>query len=410
MLTLPIRLLFVLLLSACKPSDQHTPTYDHPWPTAFHDSQRTNATTLIAPAKPALKWRLQLAQGVKQRFNTRYVVSIPVVASGNIVYVVADCTVLKRIDPDGTVEWSKKVQRSLPRHCLSLQQDGQLLIAGDALTRVTSAGQVSQLSGRDVNFGPIISGEDEFNSVITLDTGELITFRRRVMEGALVGGSADASEIALMKPSQRETWMHRFSGATTAQIAWQAGNTFYTDTDDGLVLLDSLGNPRARQKDTRYNWTPVVSKSSVCAASRDLKQVHWYDTTTLAPQASANLTPWRVENRALAADGTLFVSAQEDGRPGTRIGGDGYVAAYDSGGRKLWSTTFSAGGRPCLALAGDTLLAVLEDDTVRALNARSGKELWSLRIPGCMAYPVVGEDQMVFVIDRRGGLNAIGEK
>ena len=400
----PAAVLLALLLAAChapKPEPLAPPS---PWPTVFHDNQRTNATTLPAPLHPVLKWRTQIAQS----HATTRPISMPLVAAGNVVYVVGDKTELYKVHPDGSIEWSVRVPKMTQRSADSIDCSGGVLIGGAKLVRVNTAGKVRHVAGLDLHLGGLLQAEQRFYCPLTLPDGDIISYSVRDVSGQLANVYASEAERLTLDHQQR--WVYRSFGFSTAPLVWLDDRTYLTDDSDCLVLLDPKGAVTAKLQDVSYRNTPVLFKGKVIVVSKDRHSIHWLDATTLSLLSRASVAPDVARARACGPDGTLYISSQPQATPPTKAATmAGKLLAFDAAGKLKWSRSVPHISAQ-LALAGDTLLALFSgNDLLAAYRSSDGKQLWSISIPGCIGYPAIGEDRTIYVVDRQGGLNTIGE-
>ncbi|MDQ3022888.1 MAG: PQQ-binding-like beta-propeller repeat protein [bacterium] len=401
-----LRLLLTLLLvlaGSCK--TQHpAASLDHPWPTFCHDNQRTNRSHLPAPSRPVLKWRVQLSPaGQRISFG---LVRGPVVDASNNCYVLTDRVNLHCVDAQGKITWTRKVPRSFysPIIC----RDGSLVCNGESLVRIKN-GAETKLKGFDLDFGKAYSREDSFEHALELDDGDLLCMMNKSTNSSVLNKNVWNSQLLNLASTGRVRWKSSSVGILNLTLT-------PITTDGELVvvirnkaeLFDVGGLPLATASDVAIKpWIPpMLNRDSIFVVTKARQGVAKYDRS-FALSWSYPVAPSKITTYALGLQGELFLSLLHDISQTQR---DSALLALDSSGTELWRRELPGGKNAALTVdSSGILLASLAMGEILALNPANGKDVWRIKVPDSYGSAIIGNDRTLFVLDRMGGLNAIGE-
>jgi outer membrane protein assembly factor BamB len=154
-------------------------------------------------------------------------------------------------------------------------------------------------------------------------------------------------------------------------------------------------------------------KVFVATAYLDKEQVgeralYCLDAATGKPRwhAKLALNPW---GGPTVKGDLVVISGSSIGYEVTALkGAKGEVVAFDiASGREKWRKTVTAGVLPCVAIAGDTVIATATDGKVRGFDLGTGERRWiyDAKTP-FFAPPAVAGDT-VYVADQKGVIHAI---
>jgi outer membrane protein assembly factor BamB len=200
----------------------------------------------------------------------------------------------------------------------------------------------------------------------------------------------------------RDGWLHAFRPDGT--VAWEfkaaggfgpptiEGDTVYVGSSDGNLYAVAIPTGKAR-------WTYAAKEdlSTRPALAGGLVIVASLQDTVFAVDAATGAWRWHHRREQKGEGLTIFGAASVSVSGGLAFAGysDGFVAALDPAtGAARWERRVSPSGThldvDSLAVEGDRLYAAAFSGAVLALEARTGKDVWSAAAPGASRVVVGG--------------------
>jgi outer membrane protein assembly factor BamB len=232
--------------------------------------------------------------------------------------------------------------------------------------------------------------------------------RRLVPPQALETGPQEHGAVAvdpqrgLAVVGTRDGWLHAFRPDGT--IAWELkaagrfgpptieGDTVYVGSSDGNLYAVAIPTGKAR-------WTYAAKEdlSTRPTLAGGLVVVASLQDTVFAIDAATGAWRWHHRREQKGEGLTIYGAASVAAAAGLVFAGysDGFVAALDVGtGAARWERQVAPGGThldvDAIAVDGDRLYAAAYSGAVVAVEARTGKELWSATAPGACRVVVGG--------------------
>ena len=216
------------------------------------------------------------------------------------------------------------------------------------------------------------------------------------------GGVAVDAQRGLAFVGTRDGWLHALRKDGTILWELQASGSFGTPTVEGdtLYVGSSDGNLYAVAIPTgkaRWVYAAHEDLSTRPALAGGLVLVASLQDTVFAVDAATGAWRWHHRREQKGEALTIYGAAAVQVHAGTAWAGysDGFVAALDVGtGAARWERRVAPSGArldvDSIALDGDRLYAAAYSGAVLALEASTGKELWSFAAPGASRVIVGG--------------------
>jgi outer membrane protein assembly factor BamB len=207
------------------------------------------------------------------------------------------------------------------------------------------------------------------------------------------GGVAVDPQRALAIVGTRDGWLHAFRRDGT--VAWELkaaggfgtptieGDTVYVGSSDGNLYAVAIPTGKAR-------WTYAAKEdlSTRPAVAGGLVLVASQQDTVFAVDAATGAWKWHHRREQKAETLTILGAASVLVGGGAAFAGysDGFVAALDlATGAARWERRIAPNGThldvDSIALDGDRLYAAAYSGAVVAVEARTGKDVWSAALP-----------------------------
>ncbi len=216
------------------------------------------------------------------------------------------------------------------------------------------------------------------------------------------GGVGVDPQRGLAVVGTRDGWLHAFR--PDGSVLWELragggfgppvvdGDTVYAGSADGMLYAVAIATGKPR-------WTYAAKEdlSTRPALARGLVLVASLQDTVFAVDAASGAWKWHHRRERKGEGLTIHGAASVQVAGDATFAGysDGYVAALDvATGAARWERRVAPAGThvdvDALALDGDRLYAAAYSGAVLALEARTGKELWSFPAPGASQVAVAG--------------------
>jgi len=317
------------------------------WTVPGHDARGSGLSPADGPQSNNVKWKhfVGLPAGVPDNNRISNVLAL---SDGDII-VCVNCAlgggVLERLNPDGTVQWSK-----------------------------------------------------------LLDTAEYCGQPTLGEQSGLLYYPEDNGLVALDPISGSEKWRYARSTAlrTTPLAEGASGEVYAIDTGRYLCSLDSrygsviLHPVELADRLNVISAAVLAPNGTIFAGSRlgDDQMLIAFDTGTDTPAGSLTV-PSRVVGLALSPDGTTLYASDETGG----------ASAYDTQGcRQLWWQTLTRGAgstnvNPPRVMADGTVVVVNQGGLACALDPETGGIIWSYDLAlgdDCRSAPAIGRDGTIY--------------
>jgi outer membrane protein assembly factor BamB len=216
------------------------------------------------------------------------------------------------------------------------------------------------------------------------------------------GGVAVDPQRRLAIVGTRDGWLHAFR--PDGSVAWELkaaggfgpptieGDTVYVGSSDGNLYAVAIPTGKAR-------WTYAAKEdlSTRPALAGGLVVVASLQDTVFAVDAATGAWKWHHRREQKGEVLTIHGAASVSVGGGTAYAGysDGFVAALEvTTGASRWERRVAPNGThldvDAVALDGDRLYAAAYSGAVLAIDARSGKDLWSYAAPAASRVTVGG--------------------
>jgi len=249
--------------------------------------------------------------------------------------------------------------------------------------------------------------------------------RRLVPPQALEMGPQEHGAVAvdpqrgLAVVGTRDGWLHAFRADGT--VAWELkasgvfgppaieGDTVYVGSSDGNLYAVAIPTGKARwiyAAKEDLTTRPALAGGVVVVAS--------LQDTVFAVDAATGAWRWHHRREQKGEGLTIFGAASVSVGAGLVFAGysDGFIAALDPAtGAARWERQVAPNGThldvDSIALGGDRLYAAAFSGAVLALDARTGKEVWSFTAPGACRVVVGGGFVFAVTSTRVVGLSPV---
>jgi outer membrane protein assembly factor BamB len=331
----------------------------------------------LRPVPPGTRvWRAAASSGMDS-----------VATAGDVVYTGTGGNTVSALDAaTGKQIW---------RRATTSQANRQLTVSGGSLI----------VAGDNGPFALAAADGRQLWKVATGNLGPLL-----VAGGVVYAGFAEKNETtggvtAIDSATGAVLWSFPFGPVSdvTGGLA-VAGGAVYTTTGQGEIFALSAADGLKRKRIAGFGdfgaGTIVVDNDVVYAGLADKKG------TVVAVDAASGKTMWRhslasteplLSPFLVGGNGVLFAGLLRSLAPSSGPSGGGLYALNATTGKPLWSVTVNGGVEAGPVVAGSMVYTGSSDGVVEAWQASTGNKVWSYPVPGPLASIAVAAGSRVYV-------------